>query len=67
MGLALEILKWFGIVLGGLVGKNLTSIRDEVDLERLSSALVVVVEDTMQTAHASLWLADSGRSGRRGR
>jgi hypothetical protein len=33
------------------------AIRDEVDLERLSSELVVVVEETMQPAHASLWLA----------
>ena len=43
------------------------AIRDEVDLERLSSALVVVVEETMQPVHASVWLADSGSSGRRGR
>ena len=41
------------------------AIRDEVDLERLSSALVVV-EETMQPVHASLWLANSGRSRRRG-
>ena len=43
------------------------AIRDEVDLERLSSALVVVVEETMQPMHASLWLVDSGRTERRGR
>ena len=43
------------------------AIRDEVDLERLSSALVVLVEDTMQAVPASVWLADPGSSGRRGR
>jgi hypothetical protein len=42
------------------------AIRDEVDLERLSGALVAVVEETMQPEHASLWLADTGRPGRRG-
>lgn len=30
--------------------------RDEVDMEKLSSALFKVVEDTMQPEHASLWL-----------
>ena len=40
------------------------AIRDEVDLERLSAALVVVVEETMQPEHASLWLADFGRAPR---
>ncbi len=33
--------------------------RDEVDIERLSGALVGVVEDTMRPAHASLWLRKS--------
>ena len=33
-----------------------TSIRDEVELSRLSSRLVAAAEETMQPAHASLWL-----------
>jgi hypothetical protein len=32
--------------------------RDEVDLDRLSDALVAVVEETVQPTHASLWLHD---------
>ncbi len=32
------------------------STRDEVELERLTRALLVAVEDSMQPAHASLWL-----------
>ena len=31
--------------------------RDEVDMDKLSAALLGVVEDTMQPGHISLWLA----------
>ncbi len=33
-----------------------TRLRDEVDLDSLSSEIVGVVQETMQPAHASLWL-----------
>ena len=36
-------------------------MRDEVDLGRLSQALVDVVDETMQPAHVSLWLNESTR------
>ena len=40
--------------------------RDEVNLERLSGALVGAVSDTMQPTHTSLWLRESARgNGRR--
>lgn len=32
------------------------TIRDEVDIERLSLELVTAVEETMQPEHASLWI-----------
>ena len=35
-------------------------LRDQVDLGRLSDELVQVVEDTVQPAHASLWLRMPG-------
>jgi hypothetical protein len=35
-------------------------IRDEVDLEKLREELVGVVHETMQPAHASLWLRPAG-------
>jgi hypothetical protein len=31
-------------------------LRDEVDLDQLSSSLVAVVQETMQPAHASVWM-----------
>ena len=39
--------------------------RDEVDLERLSEALVGAVEETMQPAHVSLWLRDANAEAQR--
>jgi hypothetical protein len=36
--------------------------RDEVDLEKLSAALLVVVEETIQPAQVSLWLAEPKRN-----
>lgn len=36
-----------------------TRMRDEVDVERLTSELVTVIEETMQPTHVSLWLRES--------
>jgi hypothetical protein len=38
------------------------TVREEVDLDRLAGKLVQVVEETMQPAHASIWLRDSSSS-----
>jgi hypothetical protein len=38
--------------------------RDEVDLDRLSVALLEVVEDTLQPAHVGLWLPGGAARGR---
>ena len=37
-------------------------MRDEVDVERLTSELVAVVEETMQPEHVSLWLREGYRN-----
>ncbi|HYN87458.1 MAG TPA: hypothetical protein VER55_02950, partial [Ardenticatenaceae bacterium] len=36
------------------------TLREEVDLDRLTGALLVVVEETLQPAHVSLWLREQG-------
>ena len=41
------------------------TLRDEVDLERLSEALQDVVEQTTRLAHVSLWLLEGHVEGRR--
>ncbi|HEV2581937.1 MAG TPA: hypothetical protein VGT44_13870, partial [Ktedonobacteraceae bacterium] len=37
------------------------SLRNEVDLQQLKESLVVVVEETMQPAHISLWMRPTSR------
>jgi hypothetical protein len=36
------------------------TLRDEVDLDRLSNSILGVVDETVQPAHVSLWLPDTG-------
>jgi hypothetical protein len=41
------------------------TLRDEVDLDRLSGSILGVVEETMQPAHLSLWVKEPGGKGRK--
>jgi hypothetical protein len=37
------------------------TMRDQVELDKLTNELLAVVDETMQPAHLSLWLNPSGR------
>jgi len=41
------------------------TVRDEVDLNKLTDQLLAVVEETMQSAHVSLWLKEFNAKARR--
>ena len=42
-----------------LIAALFTPLRQEVDLEELSSQLLMVVEETLQPEHVSVWLRES--------
>jgi hypothetical protein len=44
-----------------VIARFSTILRDEVDLEKLSMALLAAVEEAMQPERASLWLKQSAR------
>ena len=39
-------------------------LRDEVVLSQLTDDILAVVQETLQPAHASLWLRPTGKNGR---
>ena len=42
-----------------LIAALFTPLRQEVDLEALSNQLLIVVEETLQPEHVSVWLRES--------